>query len=109
MVEIVFKDYRFDTGLIIVFISGFVLLIWILLKLFRVVETPLIFELMPLITGLVAIFGFGMAVGRTLQIVKQLQENAKETNKHLDNLSNDHILLKSDFKHYVKHKKSLSS
>ena len=100
MVEIEFKQYTFDTGLIIVFISAFVLLIWIILKLFRIVQTPLIFELMPLITGLVAIFGFGIAVGRSLQIIKQLQENSRETNKRLDSLGNDHILLKSDFKHF---------
>jgi hypothetical protein len=108
MVEIVFKDYRFDTGLIIVFISGFILLVWILLKLFRVIETPLIFELMPLITGLAAIFGFGVMAGKALQIIVQTQQGLKETNVKLESLGNDHILLKSDFKHFVKYRKSLS-
>ena len=107
MVEIVLKDYRFDTGLIIVFISAFVLLIWIILKLFRVVQTPLIFELLPVITGLAAIFGFGVSVGKILQIIKQLQDNDKEMKTNLESLRNDHVMLKADFKYFAKYKKSL--
>ena len=116
MVEIVFKDYRFDTGLIMVFISGFVLLIWILLKLFRVIETPLIFELMPIIVGLVAIFGFGTEFGKLSQSVRSLRNDVKElkfemreTKNDLAKLRDDFILLKADFKHFVRYKRSLSS
>lgn len=116
MVEIEFKGYRFDTGLIVVFISGFVLLIWILLKLFKVIETPLIFELMPIMVGLAAIFGFGSEFGKLLQAVKNLQidlrelkSDMKETKGDLANFHNDFILLKADFKHFVRYNKSLSS
>lgn len=108
MVEIVFKDYRFDTGLIIVFISAFVLLIWILLKLFRIVQTPLFFELLPMITGLAAIFGFGVSVGKILQVIKQLQDDGKEMKAGLESLRNDHVMLKADFKYFAKYRRSLS-
>lgn len=109
MVEIQFKGHIFDTGLIMVFISGFVLLLWIILKLFRIIQTPLFFEILPIIIGLGAIFGFGISVGKVLQVVKQLQDNSQETNRRLDSLNDDHILLKSDFKYFVMYKKSLSS
>lgn len=107
MAEIEFKGHRFDTGLIIVFTSCLVLLIWILLKLFRVIQTPLIFEMLPIITGLVMIFGFGVSVGKILQVIKHLQENDKETNRKLESLINEHIMLKADFKHYARYKKSI--
>lgn len=107
MAEIEFKGHRFDTGLIIVFTSCLVLLIWILLKLFRVIQTPLIFEMLPIITGLVMIFGFGVSAGKILQVIKHLQENDKETNRKLESLINEHIMLKADFKHYARYKKSI--
>ncbi len=113
MAEIEFKGYRFDTGLIMVFISGFVLLIWILLKLFRVIQTPLIFELMPIIVGLLAVYGFGVTVGRILQELKHLKndldELKSETKGGLGKLNEDFIMLRADFKHFVKYNKSLTS
>ncbi|MBI2137671.1 hypothetical protein HYU12_04085 [Candidatus Woesearchaeota archaeon] len=107
MAEIEFKGHRFDTGLIIVFTSCLVLLIWILLKLFRVIQTPLIFEMLPIITGLAMIFGFGVSAGKIMQVIKHLQENDKETNRKLESLINEHIMLKADFKHYARYKKSI--
>ncbi len=109
MVEIEFKEYRFDTGLIIVFVSAFVLLVWVILKLFLVIQTPLIFELTPTIAGFVAIFGFGVAAGKALQIIVNTQQGLKETNTKLESLRNDHVMLKADFKHFARYRKSLTS
>jgi len=108
MVEIEFKSYTFDTGLIIAFIGAFILLIWIILKLFRVIETPLVFELLPFIAGLAAIFGFGTQFGKVLQAVKHLQEDMKDVKSELKDTRDDIVLLKADFKHFIKYKKSLS-
>ena len=108
MVEIEFKGYRFDTGLIIVFISAFTLLVWVVLKLFRVIQTPLIFELTPIITGVAAIFGFGVAAGKALQIIVNTQQGLMETNMKLESLRNDHVMLKADFKYFARYRKSLA-
>jgi hypothetical protein len=101
--EIRFKGYVFDTGLVIVFISAFVLLVWIVLKLFRIVQTPLFFELLPVMTGLAAIFGFGMAIGKQLQMMKQLQENDKDLSRRMEDLASGHTLLKAEFNHFARY------
>ncbi len=109
MAEIEFKGYRFDTGLIIVFASAFALLVWVILKLFRVIQTPLIFELMPIIAGVAAIFGFGVAAGKALQIIVQTQQGLKENNIKLESLRNEHVMLKADFKYFARYRRSLTS
>ena len=113
MVEIEFKGYRFDTGLIIVFISVFVMLVWVIMKLFRVIQTPLIFELMPIIVGLLAVYGFGVTVGRLLQELKHikndLDELKSETKGGLGKLNEDFLMLRADFKYFSRYRKSLTS
>ena len=109
MVEIEFKQYTFDTGLIIAFTGAFILLIWIILKLFRVIETPLIFELLPFIAGFVVIFGFGTQFGRALQAIKYLQEDMKIVKSELKETRANVVLFNADFKHFVRYRKSLSS
>ena len=108
MVEIEFRGYTFDTGLIIVFISAFIMLIWIILKLFRVIETPLIFELAPFMASLVVIFGFGMTIGKIVLSSKYLQNDMKEVKTEVKEIRDEMVFLKADFKHFVRYRKSLS-
>jgi hypothetical protein len=108
MAEITFRGYRLDMGLVIVFSSVFILLIWVILKLLRVIQTPLIFELMPVITGLSAVFGLGISIGKILQIIRQLQDNDRKIVRELELLTKEHIMLKADVNHYNSYGKNLT-
>ncbi len=90
------------------YLNALILLIWVLLKLFRIIQTPLIFELLPSIVGLLAVFGFGAGAGKFIQIVTQLIADVKELKSDVKDTRQDLTLLKADFKYFSRYRKSLS-
>lgn len=114
--EIKIGQYTFDTGVIIAFIGGFILLIWIILKLLRVFETPLIFELMPAITTVIVIFGFGVGFRRLIQKINHVDSGLNEVKQDvkinrdkidqnrnkIEGLTRQFIALNAEFKYHVR-------
>ena len=104
-----FKSPYLNAWSVFFYINALVLLAWVLLKVFRIIQTPLIFELIPAIVGLSAIFGFGAGFGKFIQIILQLSSDVKELKTDSRETRSDLIMLKADFRHYAKYRKEISS
>lgn len=58
---------KMEWSIWVIFLNAFILLIWIILKLLGTINTPLLLQMIPYLTGFGFVVGFGVACGRFLQ------------------------------------------
>lgn len=89
---------------IIAWIGLILLIIWIILKLFRVIESPLVFDMAPIIT-------LCLILGGLLADMRNIRADTKNVKSEISRVTNSLIKLCQDFRQLkgeheiIKHKK----
>ncbi len=107
--KINWQNYRFDFWSWVIIVSGLTMLVWALLKIFGVLKTPLIIEMLPYLTGASALLGVGIQTGKVLQRLNQVEEDVERNNRdieknnsRIEDLTREFIGLKTEFKYHPK-------
>ncbi len=67
-----FRTLNIDIGSLLIFGGVIILFLWFMLKLFGIINTPLIIQVIPYITTGGVIVGIGIQFGRILQRIDSL-------------------------------------
>jgi len=109
--KINWQNYRFDFWSWVIIVSGLITLVWALLKGFGMIETPLIIEMLPYLTGSGALIGLGIQTGKVLQRLNQVERDVKrnsidieKNNGRIEDLTREFISLKAEFKYHLGNK-----
>lgn len=68
-----------------------IIILWIIAKLFRIVESPVWFEMVPYIGGAATLVGGGIKTGRALQKLDGVVGDVKDIKNELANV-NDKVI-----------------
>lgn len=85
---------KMDIGLWLIFGGTLILLVWFLLKLAGIINTPFIVQAIPYLTGAGVILGFGVQSGKFLQQLNSLVGEFRDVKHDVRRLETDMLLVK---------------
>ncbi len=110
-----FKEFKMDLGLWLIFGSAFVLLVWTILKILGIINTPFILNAVPYITVVAGFMGIGVVLSKLLIKLGKLLERMDGFGVNLQKMDDSMLEVKVDIRRlerdmgYVKGKLKVSS
>ena len=98
-----FEKLRMDASLWLIFGSAFVLLVWVILKVLGIINTPPLITAIPYFAGIASISGIGLALSKLLVKLGKVLERLDIFERDMGDVKGDIRRLERDMS-YVKGK-----